>query len=292
MQKDREQRTKAFRERMSKLQQYRKDNPGSGYIEWKTLQNDKSLDAITGQPVIDQPVRKFDNTNSTFDVQKVYDRVPARAWAPAKPTNRLVSGPLSAVGYYMFGDDDTAQRYVNDAKMAIRDPKYKNQPYRIKDAISYLAHEDAKDFYLGMPQRTGLIEESPHKPSVSTSDDQYYRFKHQTPQYWEDTVTDLLYDKQKSSSKRYSDTTLSTYKASIGTDPLYGEYVSIYDQWDYNTDVIGKPGDNVGKYVGGQPFEIYDRIYLDDLYNVDSAPESGDFYGGYLPELKVTANKK
>jgi len=37
----------------------------------------------------------------------------------------------------------------------------------------------------------------------------------------------------------------------------------------------------------GKPFYIYDRVYLDDYYGVDSKPSDGGYYGGYLmPVIK------
>lgn len=287
-----DQARKSFRQRMLDLKEFRQRNPGGSYLQFKNGKAAEDLDAVTGASKSVQPSRVFDKSDSVFDPNKVYNRVPARAWGPSSMTDRLVQGPLSAAYYYHFKDDNTAQRYVDEAHRILNDPEYRTQPARQKDAMSYLAHEDAKAFYLGMPQRTGLIEESPHVPSDSKGDMQYYRFKHQSPEYWDDAIQKLLVDKVEQPSKRLSDKTLSTYKASIGTNRMKGEYASIYDIWDYNTDVIGSPGDNIGKYVGGQPFEIYDRVYLDDVYGVSSAPQAGDFYGGYLPEVHVSAKKK
>ena len=58
--------------------------------------------------------------------------------------------------------------------------------------------------------------------------------------------------------------------------------------WDYNTNVFGVPGDNIGKYVKGKPFDIYDRYYLDDIYGIPTEYRGAQ----YLPEVTVTAPKK
>jgi hypothetical protein len=47
-----------------------------------------------------------------------------------------------------------------------------------------------------------------------------------------------------------------------------GQYISLHDVWDYNTAVKGKDGDNIGKWVGGKPFDVYQRYYLDDWLDI------------------------
>ena len=49
-----------------------------------------------------------------------------------------------------------------------------------------------------------------------------------------------------------------------------------------------KHGDNVARWIGGTPFEIYQRYYLDDWLDM---PE--DKRGSYfLPEVVITPDKK
>lgn len=70
-------------------------------------------------------------------------------------------------------------------------------------------------------------------------------------------------------------------------DPNRGEYISVYDLWD-----IAPIFDGQDQTQGiGKPVPFYDRIYLDDYYDVNSAPNKGDYYGGYLPEFKVKPKK-
>jgi len=61
-----------------------------------------------------------------------------------------------------------------------------------------------------------------------------------------------------------------------------GEYVSVYDKYDINPFGKNKYGDK--SFGLGKPFEFYDRLYLDDYYDI---PEK---YRGttYLPEIVVT----
>lgn len=289
----------AFKQRMQNLKSYRENNPGKGYWDWK---NEYYSDDRTDHPInkpntpdIDFGIPKdqIDRLGSTFSRNKVYNKIPAREWAPGGRTNDpdailMKNGPLSALWYYMFGNDNTAQDLVNDANKIIEDSRGQHSQYEIDDAMAYLAHEDAKDLYLGLPQRTGLLQQSDYKPSQSKNNNtKYYKFTHQKDEYWNPVIQDLLYEPI-NTKKQYIDPVLNNFQAQTGVDPQKGEYISIYDIWDYNTAVTGGGKDNIGKYIGGKPFEIYDRIYLDDLYNVQSTPNKGDFYGGYLPEIVVT----
>lgn len=63
-----------------------------------------------------------------------------------------------------------------------------------------------------------------------------------------------------------------------------GDYVSYYDLWDLSPYRISSKDQSFGI---GKPFEIYDRIYLDDYYGVSEPTHST-----YLPEVIVYGNKK
>ena len=101
-----------------------------------------------------------------------------------------------------------------------------------------------------------------------------------------------------------SDAIMGTYTMSSGTDPNRGQYISVYDNYDLNPSIAGKsagPRHWLGAFpikvpdmTGGlgKPFSIYDRVYLDDYYGVDSKPDSGSYYGGYLLPAYVSSEKK
>lgn len=82
---------------------------------------------------------------------------------------------------------------------------------------------------------------------------------------------------------------LGTHTISKGVDPNRGQYVSYYDRWDL-TPISGINEDQFTKL--GTPVNIYDRIYLDDYYGVDSSARPGTYYGGYLPEVTIKPRKK
>lgn len=95
---------------------------------------------------------------------------------------------------------------------------------------------------------------------------------------------------ENTTSKILSEYGLGTHTIGRNIDPNKGEYVSYYDLWDMAP--IGKSGGKDQSLGIGKPINIYDRIYLDDYYGVDSTPEKGNYYGGYISESHVTANNK
>lgn len=209
---------------------------------------------------------------------------------------------LSAIQSYRNNDDNYVERLYNFYQDAMTNPNseeiiqnYKNitnkqfdvSPSWIKQfAPTYLAHEDAKSKYLGFPQRGNTVIESEHKPSKAKEQNtKYFKFKHQTPSYWSPVIKDMI--RNNKTTKQHQDPVLNTFTVGKGVDPNKGEYISIYDIWDYNTKVFGGGEDNIGKYINGTPFEIYDRIYLDDYYGVNTLPEPGTYYGRWLPEIKI-----
>lgn len=77
-----------------------------------------------------------------------------------------------------------------------------------------------------------------------------------------------------------------------GLDPKEGEYISYYDLWDLTPE--GGHGKDQSNGIG-KPVEFYDRIYLDDYYEIPREERNSytdALYGGYLPELTVHSNKK
>lgn len=71
---------------------------------------------------------------------------------------------------------------------------------------------------------------------------------------------------------------LGTHTVGRGYDKDRGEYVSYYDLWDLNP-VDYEGGEDLSHGVG-KPFELYDRIYLDDYYGLNTK-------GIYLPEVII-----
>ena len=85
---------------------------------------------------------------------------------------------------------------------------------------------------------------------------------------------------------------LGTHTIGRGVDPKKGEYISYYDLWDISPDSKGGEDKSLGI---GKPIHIYDRIYLDDYFNIPKENRTLDkdtYYGGYLPEVIVTPKKQ
>ena len=161
-------------------------------------------------------------------------------------------------------------------------------PYFEKNLVdSYFSAKNGKDYYVTDPQgEKGSVYRTFEK---GKSDDSYvaraagYGF--------------LGYGSGDPSDNA-GDWTLSS-----GVDPNRGQYVSFYDDYDLN------PSANSGRYRSswfgafpvktqdasggiGSPFTIYDRVYLDDYFGVNSRPQNPDeYYGGYLVPSVISSEK-
>lgn len=93
---------------------------------------------------------------------------------------------------------------------------------------------------------------------------------------------------------------LASFTVGSNIDPQRGQYISVFDKWDINPfdsdkerimekiqSLLNIPQNFDATGGIGKPFYIYDRVYLDDYYGVDSKPSDGSYYGGYLmPVIK------
>ena len=327
-----------FRNRLKQYKQAREENPGLKYWEWKDI------------PKYDE------GTGEVLDKNKVYNRVKGDL------IGNMDYSIMDAIRQYLFNEDSTVDEYIETIKSA--KDKYSNYDQNELDSLAtdahkkylkYLSssrdrsktsseykdysekfnaskanfiitHEDAKDLYLGLPQRNNTVIQSKYKPSVGDTSQTYYTFtplQHETA--FQKPIVDAynnmlqnkvvkVVDDGKFLGLQITEPEIENADSNVidipkqnravakiplfggatvsaGVDPNKGQYVSVYDVWDYNTAIANKHGDNVGKYIGGTPFELYDRIYLDDYYGANSQPNKGDYYGGYLPEITVTATK-
>lgn len=69
-------------------------------------------------------------------------------------------------------------------------------------------------------------------------------------------------------------------------DPNRGTYVSRYGEY-HRPDI--ERIDPEGRL--GTPVKLYDRVYLDDYYGINSGADPGEWYGGWLPQLTYTAKR-
>lgn len=89
---------------------------------------------------------------------------------------------------------------------------------------------------------------------------------------------------------------LGTHTVGRGLDPKNGEYVSYYDLWDMSPDTKGGEDKSLGI---GTPIHFYDRIYLDDYFDIPTKyrysledKQNDIYYGGYLPEVTIKPKRK
>lgn len=221
-----------------------------------------------------------------FDSQKIIDNVPAREFGPQKvmgendflvgPGTNIVKAPIQ-----YWANKNTGKNNIELAKQIIdefdsREDKQKhideNSDYyrSYMDAKYYLDHVEALKKYLGLPYDNNSIKESTYKPTrLQGTDEKTYKFANQeSSKYWENVVEDMVNWEQK--EHQYIDPILNTFTAYRDRDDK-GDFISIYDEWDYNLATKGGPkilNKPIDKATGGKPFVIYDRVYLDDYYGI------------------------
>jgi len=148
----------------------------------------------------------------------------------------------------------------------------KKEPVRLNtEKKSNRNRHDALRMYSDLPQKYETFESSEYKPSQGkdskNSKTRYYKFKdlNLEDKYKNAAASFGLLDKEPGSNMNFSDT--GNYGNSVmntGTlgydEDEKGKYISYYDKWD----LAGKDEVPGLKNVFGRPFNIYNRIYLDD----------------------------
>lgn len=280
--------------------------------------------------------------------ERIYNRIPGDQWYNVVNENREnnygVSGVLDAVRGYLSNEDNYVKKrlqYYSPYKdISWKDKEEADKEfYKRARGIGYrfdklskkersilqnlddkataplvIAHEDAKDEYLGLPQRFGTLKKSEYYPTQGKLNNGKYITYMRDPSFVESillpTYNDFKIGKKRPNNKKYLGEVFSlpSYTSNVvditpkgnavvhipflnnatmssGYDDR-GEYMSIYDTWDYNTKVYANPGDDIGQHISGKPFDIYDRYYLDDVYGVKTPT-----HATYLPEVEVVNNK-
>ena len=242
------------------------------------------------------------------------------------PVLDAVTRGISALRKYYTNDDDYVNRKINQAKEILTKtendvsdthPLITKYDLTKKEALEklqfqakhLLALEDAKDVYLNMPQRTGTVIPATEKPTMRHSTKPLYKNTllqdpYTIQNYWLPAINNLKLKRITPERIQEPGDITSIGKSGknavtllpvignatvgYGIDPKKGEYISYYDTWDINLSGKGNTKDTVAKYIGGHPFDLYDRIYLDEYYNVDTTPQDKNtYYAGWLPELTV-----
>lgn len=141
--------------------------------------------------------------------------------------------------------------------------------------------------------KSARLKKAEYQPSIGKKSNMFYSLT--LPGYIKDKVVEegigLNYNDRKGIAARNLETFLPSalgnylgdYTVSKGHDDK-GSYISYYDMWDL--DPSGRNKGDASMSIG-KPIPIYDRIYLDDYYGVDSSARPGTYYGGYLPEVII-----
>lgn len=162
-------------------------------------------------------------------------------------------------------DYPNIESLVDDTITALRGKRAEPE---LDDEGRLNAGEEAFSMALGLPTENYYFGESPYTPSNSSNKtSRYYRinpeflnvdaFKDRYrdsdvgQKFFRDNILDLLGDNV--SQDDFGADPLENFKVSIGQDDR-GKYASIYDKYDFS---------GPANYML-RPFEIYDRVYLDE----------------------------
>ena len=228
-----------------------------------------------------------DRKTSVLDKERIVRNIPAREWGPYMLDDNYnevrgygtVSIP-NAIIHYLSNNKQAGKYNENLAKQIIEDftnnysnkddNKFLDKNYNAyEDAIHYLDHVEGLRKYLGLPYDTSKIKESEYKPTrLLGTNEKTYKFSSSDNDRYHLAVEDMLLGGHKENT--YTNETLNTFTAYRDRDSK-GDFISIYDEWDYNPHVRGG-SKFLNKLIdiptGGTPFIIYDRVYLDDHYNI------------------------
>ena len=228
--------------------------------------------------------------------QRLIDkRVPGRGWTYAGANIEGINNIGDAIKAVLTNSSSSVDDLIAGAKDLLQQPNLSDRDRQ--NFQSLLSHQDGLSVYLGQPQRSESFPPARYKPTKGNIGENAKRLTYmETPMEQQGLIegmSDLKYENKKSGQR--INPYFRNFTISLGTDPKKGEYVSYYKLWDYGNSKsdkdIGKHSSLIDIVTGGKPFEIYDRLYLDDYYGVNSAPKNEDYYGGYLPEITVYSDK-
>ena len=259
-----------------------------------------------------------------FDPYEIIKNVPAREWGPSKliesqedvypefsisrinmpvrasnsgdgPGTDMIKAPFQYWGNKKLGEYniELAKKTIEDFEKQSHDQDtIESDPnYSIyRDALNYIEHVEGLKKYLNLPYDVNVIRESKYKPTrLQNTNQKTYVFAESTkPGYWNDVVNDMVTESY--DNHQYQDPTLNTFTAYRDFDEK-GDFVSIYDEWDYNPAVMGGHkmlNKLIDSATGGKSFVVYDRVYLDDYYDIPEEARGNPF----ITPAVVTAYKK
>ena len=196
-----------------------------------------------------------------------------------------------------YGIDEVRQRLYD----GIQPVGYNSAKYRIKRALrgdkvnSSMHRDDIWAEYLQIPKNkrhkvVGVSEvmDSHFKPKNSKENIIYKRIP--LLNYEKENLIQDYYKKDRVKSKDKLSRTLGFYFGEHTIDSGFddiGQYISYYDKWDI-APASGKGNVEDESRGIGKPIEFYDRIYLDDVYNIPK----NDRGNPYIAPAIIKAEKK
>lgn len=245
------------------------------------------------QTIVDSYVQDINDELAKHTIQdarkKLYDNM--APWSYEQDPRKAASRMIGA----LQGNPD--KRKISTRKKAFKQGKKTEYDLEgVRDDIwaTYLQIPKNQRHHGKVVDRYKL-QKSQYSPTQGNENNQYYSIPLEY-KYQKKLIQSAKNHKEKpplqfgeSRVSRALNVFAGSHTISRGIDPQKGEYISYYDKWD----ISGK-GENDGDNMGniGKPVNIYGRVYLDDYYRVNSKPNKGEYYGGYLPEVIVKNKRK
>ena len=207
---------------------------------------------------------------------------------------------------------ENAQSRIDYAinKEPLSDIERKNYPYSEKDFYENKLRDDIWRTYLNVDKKYShygdgnghKVIESKYKPTNSNENKKYYTITHDdynglySGGIKGKLVNEVLFGAIKHGENRLSNTLgryFGNHTISRGMDPKKGDYVSFYDLWDIapseKNERTGRKDESRGI---GTPIEFYDRIYLNDYFDVKPKIPKDSYYEGYLTPSFISEEKE
>ena len=241
---------------------------------------------------IDSFVKKFEHLSNEEIASRLYNNL-YQGYNPDRPLE-LKQRIKKAVLNNKKETDDVVNHHIRynamDALFAeyLNIPKDKRRKLNYIDVLSDSEYKPTNSKDNITYRKINLLDDDTKYSIINRAINDSKNYKKYVP--YGDHNHKALKIGENTTSKILENYGLGTHTIGRNVDPNKGEYVSYYDLWDMTP--IGKSGGKDQSLNIGKPINIYDRIYLDDYYGVDSTPEKGNYYGGYISESHVTANKK
>lgn len=306
-----------FRNRMKQYKKAREENPGLKYWEWKNIPKyDEGGEVGTPSIGMVDFNTKLVNLLSEIYTKGLSNTVKRRLYDNLIPYNygndvQGVTGRIINSVWKNKQDVLPSDEYNYDTMRDDIFAEYLGIPSNRRHDITDIMGNDVND-------KKHLVIPSKYKPAKQTDSNVEYKtinkikdqdilkatnFNYDADEF---PINPLEFNESRTVHGGGLEYYFGNYTVSRGVDPVKGEYRSFYDLWDLNPFYgkhSSKPDNTVEKILNkisgnkdaslgiGKPIEFYDRVYLDDYYNINSSPKEGDYYGGYLPEITVMPNK-